>query len=178
MNETIAMISRCPLENSNCIEIWLMSENADCVDWHKKWSVECCPSTVRHEYWNPVGCGTWDESWSPIGIINQGGGRFHLIAYPYIINYRREGDMGTSYGYPDEENYIPYLISVDMETQEMKIIYLTRKRKCVELISNLKGYTQVYKESNIHITQEWKDFKVRPCYGAYARIYNRSLKLV
>ncbi|CAH9104086.1 unnamed protein product [Cuscuta epithymum] len=185
MNETIAMISLCPPENSNCIEVWLMSENADCVDWHKQWSVECCSSIDRHEYRSPLGGGTWRESWLPIGIWNQGGGRFHLIAYPCVISYQSEESEESEddlapcvVGYPDEENYVPYLVLVDLETQELKMIYLTKNRKCVELISNSTGYAQVYKENNSDITQEWKDFKVFPSDGVYARIYNPSLKFV
>ncbi|CAH9121332.1 unnamed protein product [Cuscuta epithymum] len=176
VNESIAMICCCPPENSNYIEIWLMreNENVNDVDWHKQWRIECGASIDKHEYWNPTGFGTWDESWFPIGIWSLSG-RSHLLAFPYMSTYRRDSSLG---GFPDGENYIPYLISVDLETQEMKMIYLTLEKKCVKFVSNSTGYTQVYKESNIDITQEWKDCKIFPKQTSYARVCSQSLQLM
>ncbi|CAH9121335.1 unnamed protein product [Cuscuta epithymum] len=146
---------------------------------HKQWSLECGVSIDKHEYWNPMGCGTWEESWLPVGIWNLGG-HFHLLAFPYINTYRREGycTSPSPHDYPDGENYIPYLISGDLETKDMKMVYLTQEKKFVKLVSNLMGYTPIYKESNIDITQEWKDYKIFARHYTYARIYNQSLQLI
>ncbi|CAH9121322.1 unnamed protein product [Cuscuta epithymum] len=177
MNETIALISHCyqrkPFDDIN---IWLMSETNGHIDWHKQWSIDCGVSIHKHEsLYPPTEHQTWEEDWIPIGIWNQGG-RLCLLAFPLIRDPDYSG-FSKHRRFSGEDNYKPYLVSVDLETQEMKLIYLTQESKCVKIVANSSGrYVQVFSESTAEATQLWTR-SLSSC-EACARIYNPSLKLL
>nr|GMD39704.1 putative F-box protein At1g19160 [Ipomoea batatas] len=122
MNDTIALVSAPDIENENCIEIWLMNETNNNIDWNKQASIECGESIDLHDYWNPTG-GDWEsEYWSPIGIWNLGG---FLLVFPTISGFIP--DLEHEFDYlPGQDTYIPYLIAIDLATQKRNIIYLTQ----------------------------------------------------
>ncbi|CAH9121318.1 unnamed protein product [Cuscuta epithymum] len=177
MNETIALVRRCYQRNPlDHIEIWLMSETSGDIEWHKQWSIDCGASILQHEsLYPPTEYLTWDEDWNPIGIWNQGG-HFYLLAFPFIRKFDNTG-FGRHRWFSCEDNYKPYLVSVDLETQEMKLIYLTQESKCVKIVANSSGrYVQVFSESTAEATQLWTR-SLSKC-EACARIYNPSLQML
>nr|GMD46338.1 putative F-box protein At1g19160 [Ipomoea batatas] len=175
MNDTIALVSAPDIENENCIEIWLMNETNNNIDWNKQASIECGESMDLHDYWNPTG-GDWEsEYWNPIGIWNLGD---VLLVFPTLSRFIP--DLEHEFDYlPGQDTYIPYLISIDLATQKRNIIYLTQQRKSVSIVSNSTGYAQIYRERNINIVEEWKNnVKIIPDTKVCVRGYSESLKFL
>ncbi|CAH9113376.1 unnamed protein product [Cuscuta europaea] len=168
MNDTVALLIDYSDGNKKILEVWLMSESGDIIDWNKHVSMEFGGRMSR------------DERWMPIGVWNQGG-HYHLLVHPYMfgeLNLRQAENSSHPLPCQSKNGFTPYLISLDMETQEMKPIYFTQGKKSVQIDSTPRGYVQVYKDFDGNTKLEWNDFNFSSSYWSYARIHHTSLKMV
>nr|GLL25312.1 F-box/kelch-repeat protein At3g23880-like [Ipomoea trifida] len=115
MNETIALLSFPNSENGKCIEIWLMNENNNNINWYKQTSIYCGASI------DPAAISISDS---------------HLLVFPCVI---------CCLDWDDEDTYVPYLISIDLVTERRRMINVTIEKKSLHhFVSNSVGYVQVY----------------------------------
>ncbi|XP_019170785.1 PREDICTED: uncharacterized protein LOC109166294 [Ipomoea nil] len=150
MNETIALLQYSSMWDSSCIEIWLMIENDNNTYWHKQ---ACIVNTDYRGRCRAKGIWNLD---SQLLVFADG----ILAWYPTL-----------------PERDIPYFMSIDLVTQAKKKFYISKKRKSINIDSNLAGYLQVYNERNIDIKEEWKFSKFR-LKEIYTRVFSESLYLV
>ncbi|XP_019170782.1 PREDICTED: putative F-box protein At3g52320 isoform X2 [Ipomoea nil] len=155
MNETIALLGYSSVEDSSCIEIWLMIENDNNTYWHKQASIDCAVNLDNI------------ESLTPIGIWNVDGEL--LVSLDKTVEW--DSDDSDS---QHPERVVPYFISLDLVTQERKMFPVSKQRKSITMASNpTAGDFQVYNERNIDITEEWEPNIFIG--DTYARVYDESL---
>ncbi|CAH9126548.1 unnamed protein product [Cuscuta epithymum] len=177
MNDTIASIIYAD-RNKKSLEIWLMSESHNNVGWDKQPTIEFGGNMYKHDSRKPVLGRHMKELWLPAGIWIQDG-HYHLLVVPYAdcddSIYLLDSD-DTVFRW-DELGHVPYLISVNLETQAEKIIYLTQVTKSVNIVSTPTGYDQIYTELDIE-DPEWFELKTTATDDFFARFYHGSLNFI
>nr|GMC74074.1 subtilisin-like protease SBT4.15 [Ipomoea batatas] len=162
MNESIVVITRlksCTV-NEFCIEIWVMDENDNNINWHKHASIPRSGEIWRTEHFDMIGF------WNPSGHLLVFSGLFDLM-YTNLCDNQ----------YYDEEFYFkrgigPNLISIDLETYEKKTIFASQEKKStLSICLNQDGHVQVCSDRSVDSNILWN-------MGAYARTCNESLKLL
>nr|GMD47139.1 putative F-box protein At1g19160 [Ipomoea batatas] len=139
MNDSIALFTFPQLctENEVCIEIWVMDENNNNINWHKQASFFSSKDILGNEYFDPIGI------WNPNG---------HLLVFsgPREVRYT---NYNSYYNDPLVEEFYfkegcgSNLISIDLETHEKKTIFTSQERKSTLTIGfNPTGHVQVCNE--------------------------------
>ncbi|CAH9094038.1 unnamed protein product [Cuscuta epithymum] len=146
IDETIAFLGSPIMKNNYQVGIWLIHEDDNNhFNWHKYTTVDC-----QHYP---------DER--PIGILN------HCLILLPPISKAEEFMFNT--------NVVPSLISIDLETGERKVMYVTEERKNIDIAYNSRGCVHVYFEGNVQIPREFRTFHLL---GAFVRVYHESLYLL
>ncbi|XP_019178066.1 PREDICTED: putative F-box protein At1g19160 [Ipomoea nil] len=167
MNESIVVVTvpQPCTENEDCIEIWVMDENINNINWNKQTSIFSSSDIL--EYFAPIGF------WNPSG---------HLLVFAGHMEIRYTNFFNTDYD--DEELYFkdgfgPNLISIDLETDEKKTIFTSQEKKSTLTVGlNPAGHVQVCSERSDDQIQEWNDRNIVWSRGAYVRTFHESLKLL
>nr|GMC72178.1 putative F-box protein At1g19160 [Ipomoea batatas] len=160
MNDTIAVISlpHMFVDDEDFINIWLMDENNNNINWQKHSSIHFDCSITSY--------------WTPVGIWNLGG---QLLVFSSDMEL--QGDVPSF-----KDGCGPDLISIDLVTQEKKIICTSEVKKSAFNIGfNSGGNAQIFNERNIYKDEEWHDKNIAwYCHGLnpYARDFHESLKFL
>nr|GME17348.1 putative F-box protein At1g19160 [Ipomoea batatas] len=162
VNETIVAVSsphpNCDDElDGNYIDIWLTDENNNVFNCHKQART---PD---------------DICWMPIGIWNPSG---HLLLFSSYMDSRYDELVVNDDDMPFfNDGFKMDLFSIDMVTQEKKIICTSQEKKsAINIVLNPSGYVQVCKD--VIKAQDWNGSNIFWHYGAYARVFNESLKML
>nr|GMD41689.1 putative F-box protein At1g19160 [Ipomoea batatas] len=162
MNESIAVITGikpCTV-NELCIEIWLMDENDNNINWHKHASIPRSGDIWRTEHFNTIGF------WNPSGHLLVFSGLFDLMYTNFYDNQYYDEEFVFKRGIG------PNLISIDLETYEKKTIFASQEKKStLSICLNQDGHVQVCSDRSVDSNILWN-------MGAYARTCNESLKLL
>ncbi|CAH9141232.1 unnamed protein product [Cuscuta epithymum] len=179
MNDTITLIVYADADPKS-LEIWLMSESNNNIGWNKQATIEFGENMYKHEYWKPVLLCHRKEIWDLVGTWIQDG-HYHLLLIPYTL-WNPSMDL-SEFGHHilpwwQREGYGPYLISLNLETQEMKIIYLTQVTKRIHIVwTPTTGYDQFFDERDIE-HPKWFELKTIPTLYTFARIFHGSLNFL
>nr|GMD44602.1 putative F-box protein At1g19160 [Ipomoea batatas] len=162
MNESIAVITGikpCTV-NELCIEIWVMDENDNNINWHKHASIPRSGDIWRTEHFNTIGF------WNPSGHLLVFSGLFDLMYTNFYDNQYYDEEFVFKRGIG------PNLISIDLETYEKKTIFASQEKKStLSICLNQDGHVQVCSDRSVDSNILWN-------MGAYARTCNESLKLL
>lgn len=166
MNETIALISHSYVYvgDEGFIDIWLMDENNNDINWRKQPSI-CFGYSIN-------------QCWTPIGIWNLGC-QLLVFSSDMGLRYNEIAEMDTPFF---KDGLGPDLISIDLVTQETKIICTSQvKKSAINIGLDPTGNVQICSERNISEAQEWNDSNIDWLYNGpkpYARVFYESLKFL
>ncbi|XP_019162646.1 PREDICTED: uncharacterized protein LOC109159085 [Ipomoea nil] len=165
-NETIVCVSQPILppdeQGKVYFDIWLMEENNNIFNWHKQTRI------LFH---------SMGEQWMPVGIWNPSGHLLMLVSYLNPDFFMRDEIEDI------EDSDVPFfkngpdLISIDLVTQEKKIIYTSQEKKsAINIVLNSSGDVQVCK--NVIKAPEWNESNIFWHAGAYSQVFYESLKFL